>query len=201
VLASALDKLRRGLLPGVTSSGPPLAGERPPGAFARARRERRRVRITYARAWRPGVRDRVIEPYRMIRTRRGWEIDAGPPAGDGELRTYLLARVQQFEVLAERFTDPDDLDELLARHRALTRVELIVPHETRWAVEKYAERVAVLAENPRTVRLSVFLLEPVRFRVGLILLDGGVRARIIEPAELADAGQELARILLAHYED
>ena len=201
VLASAVDKLRRGLLPGVTSSGAPLAGERPPAAFARARRERHRIRISYARAWRPGVRGRVIEPYRMIRTRRGWEVDAGPADAEGNLRTYLLARVQEFEVLAERFSDPDDLDVLLARQRALTRVELIVPHETRWAVEKYAERADVVEENPRTVRLSAYLLEPVRFRVGLILLDGGVRAKVIDPIGLAEAGRELARILLAHYED
>ncbi|GAA3614809.1 helix-turn-helix transcriptional regulator [Microlunatus ginsengisoli] len=200
VLASAVEKLRRGLLPGVTSSGPPLAGERPPGAFARARREQRKVKISYARAWRPGVRDRVIEPYRMIRTRRGWEIDAGPPDDQDRLRTYLLPRVQDFEVLDERFVPPPDLDALLARQRALTKIEMIVPHETRWAVEKYAEQVEVIAENPRTARLRVHLLEPVRFRVGLVLLDGGTRARVVSPAELAGAGRELARVLLAHYD-
>ena len=133
----------------------------------------------------------------MIRTRRGWEVDAGPADAEGNKRTYLLARVQEFEVLAERFSDPDDLDVLLARQRTLTRVELIVPHERRWAVEKYAECADVVEENPRTVRLSAYLLEPVRFRVGLILLDGGVRAKVIDPIGLAEAGRELARILLA----
>jgi proteasome accessory factor C len=199
VLATAVQKLRGGLLPGVTSSDRPFAGERPPVDFAAARRQRRKVKITYARAWHAGVRDRIIEPYRLIRTRRGWEIDAGPPDADGGLRTYLLPRVQSYEICDETFALPPDLDLLLARQRTATSVEMIVPHEARWSVEKYAEQVEVLAENPRTARLSAQILQPVRHRMGLILLDGGPRARVVAPVELVDAGRELAASLLAHY--
>lgn len=200
VLRSAVDKLRTGLLPGVTSAAQSSVGERPPVDFERARRGLRKVKITYARAWHPGVRDRVIEPYRLIRTRRGWEIDAGPADGDGKLRTYLVHRVQTYEVLEEAYSLPENLGELLTRQRTLSPVELVVPHEARWSVEKYAEQVEVLAEDETTVHLRAYLLEPVRHRVGLILLDGGPVARVITPAGLADAGRELARTLLAHYQ-
>ena len=67
-------------------------------------------------------------------------------------------------------------------------------------MEKYAEQVEVRQENPRTVRLCAYLLEPVRHRVGLILLDGGPSARVVSPLRLEDAGRELARTLLDHYQ-
>src|SRR4029453_1034297 len=53
-LRSAVNKLRAGLLPGVTPSvRGPL--EPPPAAFDTARRQRRRVAIAYAPAWNAGV--------------------------------------------------------------------------------------------------------------------------------------------------
>ena len=143
----------------------------------------------------------MIEPYRLIHTRRGWEIDAGPMRGDGELHTLLLDRIQSYTVLDHTFDPPADLDRLLARQRTTFAVELIVPHETRWSVEKYAERVDVLTEDETSARLRAWLFQPVRHRVGLILADGGPAARVIGPTDLANAGQELARTLLTHYED
>jgi hypothetical protein len=37
-------------------------------------------------------------------------------------------------------------------------------------------------------------------RVGLILIAGGTTAEVVTPISLADAGQDLAQILLAHHE-
>lgn len=196
-LASALEKLRAGLLPAVEPTTTPATTG--PPQFREAVRDHRRVRITYARAWRPGVQQRVIEPYRMLRTRRGWEVDAGPVGEDGALRTFLLIGVQDFEVLDETFEPPADLDTLLARQRRLTAVELTIPHELRWAVDKYAERVDTLATDETTTRVRAHLLEPVAERVGLIMLAG-------RPGEVRCAapwrrsGAELARRLLAHHE-
>jgi len=141
----------------------------------------------------------VIEPYRLIRTRRGWEIDAGPPDAEGKLRTYLLDRIRSYQVLEEAFEPPAGLVEMLQRQRTTAPVELVVPHEARWSVEKYAERSDVLDEDETFAHIRAHLLEPVRHRVGLILLDGGPAARVIQPVELFDAGRELARTLLAHY--
>ena len=197
-LAPAVQKLVDGLLPKFVPSLPGTVS-RPP-EFHRAELERRKVKIIYSRAWYPGVTERVIEPYAMVRTRRGWEVDAGPVDDHGRLRTYLLTGVQSFSVLDETFERPADVDALLRAQRRTTTVELVVPYDSRWAVDKYAEVVEVISEDETSARLRAQLLEPVRQRVGLILLASGPDARVVEPAELADAGRELAVRLLDHYE-
>jgi proteasome accessory factor C len=197
VLDSAVQKLRDGLLPGVQPGG--YRPEVSPAEFFTAIQDHHKVRVTYARAWQPGVIERVVDPYRLIRTRRGWELDVGPPDEQGRIRTFLLNGVQTHEVLDESFDPPHDVHDLVRRHRKQLSVELVVPHDSRWAVDKYAEKVEVLEEHETSVRLRVHLLEPVRQRVGLILLAGGAAARVAEPAALSDAGQELARTLLEHH--
>jgi predicted DNA-binding transcriptional regulator YafY len=197
VLASAVDKLHHSLLPGVGAGR--TVGTAPPHDVTKAIRKHRRMRVAYARAWKPGVRERVIEPYRLIRTRRGWELDAGPTEADGDIRTYLLSGIQEYGVLAETFEPPADVEAVIRRHRHLSVVELVVAHDFRWAVDKYAEDVRVLEEDETEARLSVSILPPLRLRVGLMLLAGGPRARVLRPEELADAGRELACVLLRHY--
>lgn len=197
ILQSAADKLGRGLLPGIMADEP--TPWRPPADVEGARAQRRKITIRYARAWHPGVIERTVEPYRLLRTRRGWELDAGPVRDDGRIRTYLLNRVQRIEVLDERFERPGDIDDLLRDQRTPIPVQVEVPHEARWAVEKQAESVDVLSEDETTVRLRAQLLMPVRQRVGLIMIDAGPGARVIEPTEYVDAGQELARRLLRHH--
>ena len=104
------------------SSCPALPGtvSRPP-EFHRAVLDRRKIKIIYSRAWYPGVTERVIEPYAMVRTRRGWEVDAGPVDDHGRLRTYLLTGVQSFSVLDETFERPADVDALLRAQRGRRR--------------------------------------------------------------------------------
>jgi predicted DNA-binding transcriptional regulator YafY len=143
----------------------------------------------------------VIEPFRLIHTRRGWEMDAGPVTPDRTLGTFLVDRVHSYTVLDATFELPGNLEQLLVRQRTPVSVELVVPYESRWAVEKYADRVDVLAEDETSARLRGWLYQPVRHRVGLILTDGGPAARVVTPADLADAGRELARTLLSHYQD
>ena len=197
VLDSAVQKLRDGLLPGVQpgGAGPDLL----PAELHTAIQDHRRVRVTYARAWSPGVTTRVVDPYRLIRTRRGWELDAGPPDEHGFIRTFLLHGVQDHEVLNEPFDPPHEVEDMVRRHRKQQAVELVMPHDSRWAVDKYAEQVEVLEEGEASARLRVHLLEPVRQRVGLILLAGGPAAQVVEPAVLSDAGHELASTLLQHH--
>lgn len=61
VLETALDKLENSILDGVDRGGPRWLGERA-RELRQAVREQRRVSIVYARAWLPGVVERVIEP-------------------------------------------------------------------------------------------------------------------------------------------
>ena len=158
------------------------------------------MRIVYSRAWDAGVRERVIEPYRLLQTGRGWEIDAGPVDERGELRTFLLANVRESEVLEETFEVPSDLPRLLEGKRATVRVRVEVPQSGRWAADMYAESVAVVEDRELSAVLDVELLPPLRHRLGLLLLAAGPESRVLEPAELEDAGAELARRLVEHHE-
>jgi proteasome accessory factor C len=168
-------------------------------ALHRAAEEHRQVRISYVRQWRPGASDRVIEPYRLVRTRRGWEVDAGPADEAAPVRTYLVSGIVEHQVLDATFVPPADLDARLAGNRAAERVELVVPQSSRWAVERFAESVTVLADDEESVSLQADLLPPVASRLGLLLLCCGPEAFVMAPKDLVDAGEVTARLLLEHH--
>jgi proteasome accessory factor C len=159
----------------------------------------RRARIVYSRAWSEGVNERVIEPYLLVKTRRGWEVDAGPPDDHGRIRTFLLPHIRECEVLDETFEPPADLDALLTEQRSTTRVRVRISHAARWAADFYAERVTVVEDDELTATLDLDLLPPVEHRVGLLVLIAGEEARVVNPAAMIAAGPALAAELLAHH--
>lgn len=165
----------------------------------KAVQERRRVRISYVRQWHPGSGERVIEPYRLVRTRRGWEVDAGPADEVAAVRTFLVSGISTCEVLDETFQLPADVDELLTTQRTPVTVELVVPQDRRWAVDRYSEAVTVLADDEESVSLRAELLPPVAQRLGLLLLCCGPDAFVMTPLDLADSGADVARVLLEHH--
>ena len=165
----------------------------------RAAEEHRRVRIQYVRQWHPGSAERVVQPYRLVRTRRGWEVDAGRADQAGAIRTYLVSGIVGPEMLEETFDLPEDLDVLLAANRTAQRVELVVPQASRWAVERFAESVTVLADDEESVSLLADLLPPVAPRLGLLLLCCGPEAFVMTPADLDIAGATTARQLYDHH--
>ena len=199
VLRSALDAFQQALWP---AEGPDGADWRVSTAqvLYRAAQERRRVRMTYARQWRPGAGERVVEPYRVVRTRRGWEVDAGPADDVAAVRTYIVSGISSCELLDETFEPPADLDALLVAQRTPVGVQLVVPQERRWAVDRYAESVTVLDDDEESVSLRADLLPPVGQRLGLLLLCCGPDAFVMEPQSLEDAGAVAARQLLEHHE-
>jgi proteasome accessory factor C len=162
-------------------------------------REHRRVRIVYSRAWRTGVSDRTIEPYRLVNTRRGWEVDAGPLDEAGAMRTFLLGNIRQAELLPETFEPPHDLAEAWMRQRATTRVRVRLPQSARWAADMYAEEIQVVADDEVSSTLDLDLLPPLEHRVGLLMVAAGRDAEVLEPAQLAFAGASLAKELLEHH--
>ena len=199
-LRAALEALRTALLPveePVTTSGEAATAR----LLHRAVQGRHPVRVTYVRQWHPGARERVIEPYRLVRTRRGWEVDAGPPDDGGALRTYLVPNIQSAEVRPETFEPPADLDALLLAQRSPVTVELVVPQDRRWAVERFAESVTVRDDDEESVSLRAELLPPVGQRLGLLLLCAGPEAFVMAPRELERAGEAMAAALLAHHRD
>jgi proteasome accessory factor C len=198
VLESALAKLDDSVLDGFDKGGPRWLGDQA-RAMRQAARDCRRVRIVYARAWHPGVVERVIEPYQVLHTRRGWEVDAAVAGRDGTVRTFLVSGIRKLEVLDETFTRPDDADALIAANRRLQAVEVVVPQGARWAVELYAESAQLLAEDEDSVKLRAHLLRPVEQRLGLLLIAAGPDAFVVSPTEFADAARVLARSLLDHH--
>jgi len=199
VLRSALDAFRDALLPADGDSAPEWRAATAQSLY-RAAQQHRRVRITYARQWRPGAGERVIEPYRVVRTRRGWEVDAGPADDVARVRTYLVSGISSCVLLEETFEPPADLDHLLVVQRAPVSVELVVPQDRRWAVDRYAEAVVVVDDDEESVKLRADLLPPVGQRLGLLLLCCGPDAFVMEPAALMAAGESMARLLLEHHQ-
>jgi len=198
-LEAALDVLAETMFGEPTDV--PRAAERPAvlGPIRDAVTSRRRVRIVYSREWEPGVSERTIEPYALVRTRRGWEVDAGPPDADGGLRTFLLGNLRSVTPTDEQFDLPFGLEVRLRAQRERTVVRLRLRHDARWAADLYAEAVDVVDEDDDTFTADLALLPPVEGRVGLITLAGGDETRVLSPTSLLSAGPTLAAQLHAHH--
>lgn len=165
-----------------------------------AQEQRRKVRIVYSRAWSPGVTERVVEPLRLVQTRRGWEVDAGPVGPEGNLRTFLVSNIRSVEVLDEGFEPPSNSESLLATQRSTTTVRMEIAQDARWAARQHAESVTVLGEDEATFTADLDLLAPVGERVGLILLASGPSTRVISPGSVLPDALALVEQLLTHHE-
>lgn len=169
-----------------------------PALIRQAMDDRRAVRIKYSRAWRPGVSNRVVHPYALHHTPRGWELDAGPLVG-GHARTYIVSRIRDAEVLAESFERPDGVDAVIGADRRARDVQMNLPQGTRWVADRFAERVDVAESDRDDLTVRAEFLPPVEERVGLVLAIAGPEAFVIEPDALADAGAIMAARLLRHH--
>jgi proteasome accessory factor C len=195
-LGSALERLTATLMAGVDTTHP--YGGQAAAALRRAAQAHHKVRVEYWRAWQPGVSSRVIEPYRVVSTRRGFEVDAGPLDQAGALRTFLVSGIRSWQVLDETFEPPADVAARIAASRATTPVRLVVPRELSWVVDRFAERVTVTRADD-DLELVADMLPPVADRVGLLLAVAGPNAFVVGPADLTDAGARTARRLLTHH--
>jgi proteasome accessory factor C len=198
-LAAALEAFATALEPADTG-GDERRGATTAQLMHRAAEDRRRVEITYSRQWHPGTTTRTVEPYRVVRTRRGWEVDAGPPDDVAAVRTYLVSGIVEARTTDQTFAPPADLDDVLTANRRPESVELVVPQDSRWAVDRFAESSEVIADDEDDVALRAQLLPPVAQRLGLLLLCTSADAFVTAPDALRDAGVDAARALLAHHE-
>ncbi|TDD70275.1 WYL domain-containing protein [Jiangella aurantiaca] len=169
------------------------------GILIHAIRQRRWVRVEYTPVWRDDSMEHRIAPYRLLRTRRGWEVDAGMSADGRVVGSFLLTGIREATVLDETFERPPEVDDRLAGHRYEQQIELVVPQDARWAVDRFAESSELLDEDEESVKLRVRLLPPVERRLGILLLTAGPLAFVTDPPALADAGRALARELLEHH--
>lgn len=164
-----------------------------------AREQQRAVRIVYSRSWDHGVFAREIEPYRLVQTRRGWEVDAGPLQADGDLRTYLLSNIRNVVLLDRTFEMTDELRPVLDTLRETTTVRVGLPQSARWAADFYAEKVTHVDDDEEMAILELELLPPLTQRVGMLLLAADNNAIVVSPSELDQAGVVLAEELLTHH--
>jgi predicted DNA-binding transcriptional regulator YafY len=198
-LAAAIDALTETMV-GSPGGQPELAAwNEPLRPLQEAQRHRRAVRIVYSRTWQHGISTRVIHPYRLVQTRRGWEVDAGPPDSAGRIRTFLLSGIRDVESLEQTFEPPDDLAAMLDAQRATSPVRMVLPHGSRWAADMYAETVTVLRADEDDAEVELELLPPLADRVGMLLLAAGAVAFVLDPPELENAGAVLAEELLVHH--
>ena len=164
-----------------------------------AQEQQLKVKIVYSRAWSEGVGERVIEPLRLVQTRRGWEVDAGPVGPEGNLRTFLLSNIRSLEVLAEGFLPPSHTAALLSKQRQTTTVRMMITQDARWAARLFAERMAVVEEDETSVKLDLHLLPPVGGRVAMIMLTSGTMTKV-EPGALLPEALDTVENLLNHHQ-
>lgn len=197
-MARVVAEIRSRWLPGVTDVWRPGYEGQYEHLFAEAIAAKRCVWIRYERLWRPGIVEREIQPYDLVRTHRGFEVDAATPQEPTTIKTYLVDQIREAEILDDTFERPTAVAELCARHRSTTEVVVVVPKDREWAAEYLSEEVVVEARDDETqLRLSV--LEPVAERVGLVVIQAGPDAFVASPREITGAPAEVAAKLWDHH--
>ena len=199
-MSRVVAALRTAWLPGVTEVWRSSHERLYEAELRRACVERFRVWIRYERVWEPGIVEHVIEPYALVRSHRGFEVDAGPVRENGRIRTYLVNQIRELRVLTDVFQRPADSDTLCAENRRTTPVRIVVPRDRTWAAEYLSEIVTEVQSDEADAELRVELMEPLNDRAGLLVLQAGPGAFISEPPELADTAEATARRLLAHHD-
>ena len=199
-LADAIEVLTETMFGEPQPLSSPRTWDAPLPAFRRAVDERLRVDIVYSRAWHPGVTERTIEPYRLVQTRRGWEVDAGPPDANGRLRTYLLPNLRDVLRSRRRVRPARPPSTSCWRRSARTEtVRVQIPHGALWAADFFAEHVDLVDDDAETSVLDLELLPPVRQRLGLLILAAGDQTRVLTPSALISAGPAMASALSHHH--
>lgn len=194
VLAAAVDKLQTTMMRstvGLATYRSHIAAD-----MQRAARARLRLEIVYSNAWRPRVGTRVVDPYQVVSTARGYELDAGPLDERGSPRTFLLPRIRSYRVLDSNFENPPNLAAALARNRQLTEVSGYVGHAGVWAVRHFSERCEFAEFDSSGTVFTAWVLPPLADRLGLMMLLAGPDSylgdpeldalKLVKAAELAD---------------
>ncbi len=78
-------------------------------------------------------------------------------------------------------------------------MRVLLPQESRWVADFYAERVTFVEDDERDVVVDLELLPPLEDRVGRLLLTAGPTATVLDPPALDSAGVVLAEELLLHH--
>ena len=128
-LAGALEVLTETMFGEAQTQTAPRRWNEPLPAMRRAVADHLKVDIVYSRAWHQGVTERTIEPYRLVQTRRGWEVDAGPPDARGPPADLPAPQRPGLRPTREPYEPPADLVSKLAAQRATETVRAQIPYD------------------------------------------------------------------------
>ena len=210
-LRTALAALRLKWVPEMTSANQTFPAAPALPAIRKAIVERRRLRFSYSREWQPGTSVRVVDPYELKQTHLGYELDAGPVADNGRIRTFLVRNMSDVEVLDDEFVLPPDTTALIAANRRTIRLRIRVPQESRRAYEALAADLDVRGGDQHDdgpLDLIVTLQQPFDERLAMFMFRAGPGARVVEDislmnrddsAKYARAAPDLDGRLLEHH--
>lgn len=211
-LRTAVAALQVRWMPGMTLVSQTFRPSPALPAIRRSLVERRRLRFQYNREWQPGTSVRVVDPYELKQTRLGYELDAGPVADNGRIRTYLVANMSDVEVLDETFEDPANKQDLIARNRRTLTATVVIPKGVPRAYESLAIEVRLiggLSHEDEDWEVEAVLAEPFEERLGLFMMRAGPEAFLTDAhvpmsadgvAHFSGSCERLARSLLAHHD-
>lgn len=198
-LASALAKLEAGL--GEDRMRVELAVSACALTLQAAAADHETVELDYLGAFRGAESTRVVEPLEVVTREGRLYLDAYCRLA-GDFRRFQVERIRAVRPLGERFEPrpvPEDLAESAGAFVGGGRTVLarIAVPDGRGAL------LANLADGPIERDESGWTVVPVavadRRFLGRLLLRLGPEARVVEPAELADARREVAAAALRRY--
>lgn len=210
-LRSAIDVLRVKWVPEMSTAGQTFPTSPTLPLIRRAIVEQRKLRFTYSREWEPGTSTRVVDPYVLRHTHLGYELDAGPVADNGRIRTYLVRNISDPQLLDETFEEPRDKDRLIRRNRQTVTFRIVIPEDANPSFEALTADIEVPPK--RTTRapgaeVLVTLQQPFEDRLAMLMFRLGPGAILVEDialmnrSEFADyrtATARKARELLTHH--
>lgn len=210
-LRNAVATLQVRWVPDMTLAGQTFRPSPVLPVIRRALIEHRRLRFQYSREWQPGTSVRVVEPYELKQTRLGYELDAGPVADNGQIRTYLVANMSEVTALDETFADPPDKRALIDRNRRTLTATIVIPKSVPRAYESLAADVRRIDGHSQADEdwvVEAVLQQPFDERLGLFMMRAGPDAFLTGAhapmsadglAHYQGARARLARTLLTHH--
>lgn len=202
-LASALEKLA-GVLGGSRGVTVELDAPEHLAALRAAVDASEQVEITYYSASSDEVTTRAVDPLSVFADRGRWYVAAYCHRAE-EVLHFRVDRVRSLRETGEHFDPSAFADRLGGRLGGvfqpgpdMTEATLVLPASARWVAETYpTTSVEELEDGSLRVRLAV----SGRRWLERLLLRVGPEGRVEAPPELADVGADVARRLLARYEE
>jgi len=201
VLRAGLHRLKRRWFPDALSSRSSLSRSPYLALLRKSSDELRRVEITYANEWNPASKKRIIEPWQVRRTKRGFEVDAGPVHPDGSIRTFLLRNIEGVRVLDETFEVPGNFRDLINANRVTITARVGIPRSAERSYEALAESIVKINDDHTSdvLLLDVELAQPYEPRLAVLLLRAGPKAVVYQPADMRNIAAHRAQQLLSHH--